>query len=199
MKPPPIRRRFASARRQRGGAVLYSTMILLLIGLVIGAAVGRGAFVQSKVASNFYDRQIAFQVAQAALRVGETKVQDSVGGSGVFRDCTASAPRPCPPNPFTDDTSQINDVSTKDFDFSPNPGAQTDNPPQYVVEYLGNFPVAASEADAPSTLSVKSVGSSYGVHGGGVARADFYRITARSSAPGDGRASVTLQSIMYQR
>jgi len=187
MKPPLIRRRFASARRQRGGVVLYSTMVLLLIGLVIGAAVGRGAFVQTKVASNFYDRQIAFQIAQAALRVGEAQVQGSADGPAGFRDCTASAPKPCPPNPFTDDASPINNVSTEEFDFRPNPGALPDHPPQYVVEYLGSFPVAAPD---------QPVGSNYGT--GGSTQADFYRITARSSAPGDGRAVVTLQSV-YQR
>jgi type IV pilus assembly protein PilX len=185
-------------RRQRGGAVLPVTLMLLLIGLVIGAVVARGAFVQTKVASNFYDRQIAFQNAQAALRLGEGKANSGGGGLGpkgtTFRDCQPSAPA-CAPNPFTDKdnpaTQGMFTVDSSEFDSSKNPGGQSGNQPQYVVEYLGNF-------SAPSSgFSNKSIGSGYGMHGSRP-RADFYRITARSSAPGDDRASVTLQSTYYR-
>jgi type IV pilus assembly protein PilX len=185
MKHMPFSR---AMRRQRGGVALQVTLVLLVIGMVVGAALARGTFIQTKVASNFYDRQIAFQSAQAALRLGENAAQAGSGGLGAFRDCTATAP-PCLPNPFADPDAAAQIVTVADADFNPGPLAA--GQPQYVVEYLGNFPTAASD------FSVKSIGSGYGAHGAR-SRADFYRITGRSSAPGDDRASVTLQSIYFR-
>ena len=208
MKHPPTPHHPARVRRLRGGMTLEITLILLLIVLVIGAAVARGTFVQTKISSNFYDREIAFQAAQAALRVGEARAKAGGGGtgSGQFRDCSTAA-NPCLPNPFNpQQTSQIFYVEPDDFD----PGKLSAGKPQYVIEYLGKFSVDSTGSGSGSSgFFVKNRGSGYGARSGGGGRSpsiaasgnsttDFYRITARSSDPGNNdRASVTLQSIYH--
>lgn len=179
-------------RRQRGVALVVALILLLVITLVGLAAVG-GTIMQQKMTSNFYDRQIAFQSTEGALRQGEIAVQAlPASTSSTFvpaspvRNCSYNSGNHCLANPFTDPnpipTFAATAVSTGNFDA----GALAGGQPQYVIEYLGYF------AAPPDT--VKSLTPTSGVtkHYAG-----FYRITARNGSPAvvKNRATVTLQSI----
>jgi len=63
-----------SPRRERGAALIISLILLVLITLV-GVASLRNVVLEEKMSANFYDRSLAFQAAEAGLRVGEGVAQ----------------------------------------------------------------------------------------------------------------------------
>lgn len=178
---------------QRGVALVVSLILLIVIALV-GLAAVRGTIMQQKMTANFYDRQIAFQANEGALRAAEEVIRASTNPKD-FRNCTSDGPNECYANPFSSGSGLPGDaivtVSTADFDA----GKISASQPQYVIEYMGRFSVPDSTVKNVSTCSGYLPCPSSN-------NAGFYRITARSgritarSGPdsGKGRASVTLQS-----
>ncbi|UZJ44689.1 PilX N-terminal domain-containing pilus assembly protein [Marinimicrobium sp. C6131] len=81
------------ASNQRG-AVLIVGLIMLLLMTIVGLAAIRGSGLQETMAGNMRERNVAFQVAEAGLRVGESRVEntewdasDFDGGiAGFYRD-----------------------------------------------------------------------------------------------------------------
>jgi type IV pilus assembly protein PilX len=63
----------AHARSQRGVALVV-VLILLLITTLLGLASLRGTLLEERMSANLYDRGLAFQAAEAALRQGEALV-----------------------------------------------------------------------------------------------------------------------------
>lgn len=172
-------------RTQRGIA-LATALILLIVVMLVGMAAMRGTILQQKMTSNYYDREMAFQAAEAALRQGEAAVTASAGGLAGYRDCQSTSTIKCVPDPFNDTTVTPTQVSST-TSFSTLLGAG--NKPLYVIEYLGKFNIP------PPNVSQISNCSGYGPCATQT-QADFYRITARSG-PTDvqGRATVTLQTV----
>lgn len=193
----PLRsRRFGpAAPRARGpqsGLALVVSLILLVVITLLGLAAVGTTTVQQKLSANFYDRELAFQSAEAALRVAETVITASpTPTTAPIYDCSAAGGNVCLDNPFHDTnvpTADIQSVSTSAF----NAGAILgNNQPQYVVEYLGNFPLP-NAARNPRQLS-----NSFGYDNAPPPpTANFYRITVRSGPANVGdRASVMLQTL----
>jgi len=179
-------RRPTSRKSQRGVAIVVALVLLVVVTLV-GLAAVRGTIMQQKMTANFYDREVAFQAAEAALRQGEADVQAAASPSG-YRDCSPGSATKCVPNPFTDSTITPTKVTKASFD----PSGLAASPPQYVVEYLGNFTIP------PPSVHQLSNCSGYSPCGA-LNTADFYRVTARSgdTTVGD-RATVVLQTV-YRR
>jgi type IV pilus assembly protein PilX len=179
--------------RQRGVALVVSLLLLIIVAIV-GLAAVRGTLMQQKMASNAYDREQAFQAAEAALRVA-TAVLPTIG-AGYARNCQAAG-QVCPTNPFIDTTLPTGAVKTVTqgtgaataFTASSVAAAQ----PQYVIEFMGSY-------QDPNGIGNNSANmQNAGVQGSG-ATAMFYRITARSGDPknvGD-RAVVTIQATVKQ-
>ncbi|WP_444920980.1 PilX N-terminal domain-containing pilus assembly protein [Microbulbifer sp. CnH-101-G] len=67
-------KRIPLIQRQQKGATLLVGLIILLLMTFIGLAAMRGSGMQELMAGNMRDRQLAFQAAEAALRVAEQKV-----------------------------------------------------------------------------------------------------------------------------
>ena len=185
---------------QRGAALLVALILLVVITLVGLAAIGT-TILQNKAAANQYDRQIAFQTAEAALRQAQIKITTATAGAGTpisqtalsnagFEDCSNvynSTPTQCLANPFGDSNAAADIVPVPASAFSAS--AVAAGQPQYVVQYMGAF--------LAPTPKVRQIGGQapYGAGSSGD-MADYYRITARSSDPSKvkGRAIVTLQS-----
>jgi type IV pilus assembly protein PilX len=179
---------------QRGVALVVALLLLVVITLV-GLAAVRGTIMQQKMASNLYDRQIAFQGAEAAMRAATARIAANPGD--VARNCQAGGVF-CQGNPFDDpnlDTSKIIPVvsGTAAGQFAKSTVAASQ--PQYVVENMGNWVDPTS-----STGFGQSANShNYGAQGTSTT-AVYYRITARSGDPatvGD-RAVVVLQAMIKQ-
>lgn len=177
-----------AGRRQRGIALVVALILLLVITLV-GLAAVSGTLMQQKMSANFFDRQIAFQADEAAMRQAGNAIQiataSAVAPAG-YPDCSPAGGNVCLADPFAESTvPTITTVSKTAFDAGGLSAAQ----PQYIVQYMGCYSV-------PNPTVKKISNKNYG-EGSNMAYADFYRITARSGDPATigGRASVVLQSL----
>lgn len=183
--------RLPQRSRQRGVALAVALILLLVITLV-GLAAVSGTMGQQKMSANFYDRQIAFQETEAAMRQAALAIQTATAATAApagFFNCAVSSGNTCQSNPFIDTTnvpaSNITTMTNTVFQEGSSVAAQ----PQYIVQYMGNFKVK----NPPVSQTSK------GTYGQTPApqTADFYRITARSADPTtiSDRAYVILQSV----
>src|SRR6476469_8159831 len=61
-------------RAMQRGAALVVVLILLLVTTLLGLASLRGTLLEERMSANLYDRGLAFQAAESALREGEALV-----------------------------------------------------------------------------------------------------------------------------
>jgi type IV pilus assembly protein PilX len=174
---------------QRGVALVVS-LILLVVTTILGLASIRSTSLQERMSANMYDRSLALQRAEAALRAAEAAVTgnwDIVALDGV--DCSPAAATLCqiiPASTFTSSDANWTSVAeSHDINDSRTPGV-----PQYHIQFMGT---GSSESD----LGLEA-NADYGSYGNPYPPDDvaYYRITARSSNPaaaGD-QSIVVLQS-----
>ena len=190
------RRSAMPTRTAQRGVALVIALILLVVLTLVGFAAIRGTLIQQKMASNQYDRQIAFQSAEAALRAAKLRI--SGNPAEIARNCRTGS-TVCLSNPFNDSnlpTGSIYEVGEGTAAGQFSASAMAASKPQYVIENMGNW--ADPESDTGFDQSANSY--NYG-NSGGSTTAIYYRITARSGDPavvGD-RAVVILQAIVKQR
>ncbi len=173
-------------RQSQQGIALVVALVLLVVITLVGLAAVRGTIIQQKMAANMFDRQIAFQSAEAAMREAQSRLLSQPGD--VARNCQ-SASVTCLANPFNDTSSKIITVSTYTA------SAVAAGAPQYVVENMGSWQDPTSDTGFNQSANSHN----YGVNGGSTT-AIYYRITARSSDPATvgNRAVVVLQTIVKQ-
>jgi type IV pilus assembly protein PilX len=187
----PRQSQLSSPQAGQRGIALVVALILLVVITLVGLAAVRGTIMQQKMTANFYDRQIAFQATEAALRQAEAAILASTAPT-AFSDCSPAGGNVCLANPFDSSAntpaSAIRPVAVSAFDA----GKMAASQPQYVIQYMGNFKVPDADVTQLSNCS------GYGTCGS-LNTANFYRVTARSG-PADvqDRASVTLQT-MYRK
>ena len=167
-------RRFSHvARRQRGVSLIVSLVLLVVVTLL---AVGslRGVLLQTRMSGTTYDRSLAFEAAEVALRDAErramlkdTATLPTSGCSGGY--CAIPAPADTP-RWLTDSFTGWRASTAQ---------APTNAPPQdAVVEDMGEAPNwVGCENEIPRQPNCST---------------RRYRVTARSTA--DGRATVLVQS-----
>lgn len=177
-----------AGRDQRGVALVVS-LILLVVATLIGLAGVRGTSLQERMSANMYDRSLAFQRAESALRAAE----EAITSSGLITDlggvdCSIlTVPCPVlPPNTFSGTNANWVAVDAEhDVNDERTPGT-----PEYFIQFIGT-----GSADSDLGLNANAGFGSYGNldSEGNVA---FYRVTARSSAPADAldRSIVVLQT-----
>src|SRR6185369_1363363 len=84
------------AHRQRGVALVVA-LVLLLVATLIGLAASRGTMLQERMSGNTFDRSLAFQRAESALRAAEAAISANwqiATLNGV--DCSPTAAVQCP-------------------------------------------------------------------------------------------------------
>lgn len=169
---------------QKGVALFVSLMMLLLITL-IGVAGVRMVSLEEKMAGNSYDRNLAFQAAEAALREAEKYAEDNKP-SPTYTD----ADNTCP-------TSAINNCTSG---LCPTPDKDCASRWESGVTFTGWANATASLSTLAGTAPqyfIEYLGSTFNCTDGGASdpkNCKRYRITARSN-PGTGRAVVILQSV----
>lgn len=170
------------------GAVLIVALLMLLVITLLGLAGARTVSLEEAMAGNSYDRNLALQAVETALREAELRVEASEPApaySDNNADCPAS-PSPinnctqgvCP-KPDKDCPSRWDPASrfTGWTNASINLGTLAGAAPQYFIEYLGNnFPCSDGGPYDPKDCK-------------------RYRITARTNPENVGRAQVMLQSV----
>ena len=78
--------KFQSTTHKQQGAVLFISLIFLLIMTVIGISSLRSSTMDERQAGNALDRQLAFQAAESALRAGERFIDNNT--PTLDEDCT---------------------------------------------------------------------------------------------------------------
>jgi type IV pilus assembly protein PilX len=185
-----------SRRADQRGVALVVALILLVVITLVGLAAVRGTIMQQKMANNLYDRQVAFQNAEAAMRAAAALVSTNPGI--IARNCQAASVV-CLSNPFTDPyfpTGKIQDVAAGTAAGQFKVGSVATGQPQYVVENMGNWVDTTSSTGFNQSANSQNYGAQ-----GTSTTAVYYRITARSGDPavvGD-RAVVMLQATIKQR
>lgn len=180
-----MKRPNSMTRSKQQGISLVVVLIILVVITLLGLASVRGTLLRERMSANMYDRSLAFQAAESALRQAEAAVRAAaLSGAAIGTDCSAVATN-CPiplANTYTGGSAGwTNGTATQTLAA----GA-----PQYVIQFLGR-------RDSTDELNLGHSANSgqYG-GGGGVALESFYRIIARSHDPaaGNDRAVVVLQS-----
>ncbi len=178
-----------NAGQQRGVALVVA-LILLVVATLIGIAASRGTMLQERMSGNAYDRSLAFQRGESALRAAEAAItanSDIALLGGI--DCSPVIGAQCdvvPDDTFTGTSANWVDVAGA---FNVN-NAVTPGVPQYQVHLLGT-----GTADDSFDTGANANTANYG-GGGAPDNVAFYRVTSRSSDPtlADGRSIVVLQT-----
>ncbi len=181
-------------RRQQQGVALFVALIMLLIVTVLGLASMRATTLQERMSANMYDRSLAFQRSEAAMRAAENAITGSwritdLGGV----DCSPGTGVACPLTPantFTaNDATWIDVPAAHQVNTDLSPGT-----PQYHVDFVGTGP-SESSYGVQDNADYANYGNAYAPD-----EVAYYRVTTRSSTPADAddRAIVVLQST-YRR
>jgi type IV pilus assembly protein PilX len=163
-------------RAQQRGVALMVVLILLVLMTLLALVSLRGTLMQERMASNQYDRSLAFQSAEAALREAESV---ATGLTKVDPGCKVGVcDTPVPTDtPRWLDTANWPKNSKETSDT--NLGALAVKS-RYIIEYMGEF--AGKTCTTSGDVSETTCSD----------QEKIYRITARSSAAD--RADVTLQT-----
>lgn len=160
-------------RTTQRGAILVTSLLLLLVLTIIGVSVMQMTRMQERMAGNSRDLNLAFQGAESGLRGGEAKILSFVAAPAA---CSGS---PCTTVYSKDALPPLNNQNEtfwtdKSQTFSdPNLGSELKDPPQYIIEQLAFVP--------------------YSKEFGELTGRDFYQTSARSSG-GTGGAEAVVQS-----
>jgi type IV pilus assembly protein PilX len=168
---------------QQGGIALIMAIIMLIVATLAGIAGIRGSSLQEKLSGNLYDRAIALQAAEAALKAAELRIvsTDRVNllKDSKIVDCTVAATNcpPIPTNAFNNDANGWTALAT-----TTNSSLKADTYPQYFIQYLG-----LKNSNAVTDTSQSAIPLQYGATGGGSGSDSpqnaTYRVIARSSQP----------------
>ena len=176
--------RCACKRNERGVALVVA-LVLLLVATLIGLAGIRNTNLQERMSANMYDRSLAFQRAESALRDAERAITANWQIATLNgQDCSPTATTLCGAVPASNavwtsvgGTYNVNNDKT--------PGT-----PQYFIQFMGT-------GSSENSLGLES-NADYGNYGNAYPpdNVAYYRVTARSSAPADAgdRSMVVLQS-----
>lgn len=160
---------------QQRGVALVIVLILLLVMTLLGLASMRGTLLEERMSGNLFDRSLAFQAAEAALRQGEALAVTKPVFPTAGCDAAGLCAQPAPAAGLLD--RWLDPVFNGWVNATVSLGA-TAGTPQYFIEDMGlapNWPGCNRELDvSPNCMSRR------------------FRVTARSVAAG--RAQVILQS-----
>ncbi|MDF3021930.1 MAG: pilus assembly protein [Steroidobacteraceae bacterium] len=161
--------------------MVVALIFLVVMTMLILASI-RGTVMQERMAANLYDRSLAFQAAEAALREGERMVETSPPKpTATGCDTNGNCGKPDPDEaPVWQDEDNWENAHSPDIEIG-----DLAVPPKYLVELLAEempevnlCESTAIDPDAPCYSGPEGL---------------RYRITARSGEAG--RAVVILQSV----
>ncbi len=175
-------------------------LFLLIAVTLLGLAALRGTIMEERMSAHMFDRSLAFQAAESALRIAEQKVQEAaVAGRSIGVDCSSTGVT-CAGTPSGLGAASHGDCAANASGCWIRVGAtssyseQTGGAPQYYIEYMGNVEVRDENAGAERGASANQGGATQSTY-----RRAIYRISARSHDPRGSRAVVALQATMELR
>lgn len=180
--------------RKQSGAALMVSLVMLLIVTMIGLASVRSATNQEKMSANMYDRALAYQAAEAALKAAEKVVLNASDPYAIGTDCIddTSTCLSIPANTFNSGTQVTWTNVGASFKMNSSLLSST---PQYYIERVG-LVGGTDELGVGSSANCDN----YAGCDETPPTALLYRITARSANPSAnaGRAIVAFQATIKQ-
>lgn len=82
-------------RKRQSGAALIVALVMLLVMTLIAVTASRTSVLQERMAGNLRQGSVAFEGAEATLRIGEQWINDQIGGPRPV----AVDPAACPSDP----------------------------------------------------------------------------------------------------
>ncbi|MGH8283502.1 MAG: pilus assembly PilX family protein [Gammaproteobacteria bacterium] len=176
------------ANRQQG-FVLIVALVLLLILTIIGVAASQRTTLEQKMAGNAQNHDMAFQAAEAALRAGESGIEQGTfvnfagDSGGLFLFDPSITPQWLTTSGTVDSSFLADPANMQSYTIT---GNSITNPPVFAQ------PLFMIEQMPP----VPAPGQSLGLqeYGSGVPQVQVYRITALGWG-GDANGQVVLQSV----
>jgi len=189
MRHVPLRIESCSRRAQKG-AVLFVSLIFLLILTLLGVMLARIQSSEERMAQNDSNHELAVEAAEAALRLAESNIKQGLYSQAQF---TANAAGLYTLNPAVgsvyspgyDWMAQAAAGNTIAYNGSALASVPAANPPQFIIE---NLPAVA--------LPGANIGSC-GSYSGGNGCTTVYQITTHATG-GDATGNATLRSIYQQ-
>jgi type IV pilus assembly protein PilX len=190
------RRVFSFDRARQRGAVLFVSLILLLILTLIGVTAARMQTVEERMAQNDDNHQLALQAAEAALRYGETLLWGGIystsdfaaNANGLYQlqtEVQAAVGSSNPAQASIVDSINWSSPGTQSMAYA-GPGlSNAPAPPQSAQIVIESLPPVARAGDPICTPG-------YGQE----QVCSVYRITAHAVG-GDSTSAATLQSIFH--
>jgi type IV pilus assembly protein PilX len=167
------------------GVALVVALVLMVVATLIGLAGIRGTSLQERMSANMYDRSLAFQRAEAALRDAERAITANWRIADLRgQDCSPSPVTLCGTVPAAN-AVWVTVGGNYNVNYEKTPGT-----PQYFIQFMGT-------GNEQNNLGLDA-NADYGNYGNSYPpdNVAYYRVTARSSAPADAgdRSIVVLQS-----
>ena len=166
-------------KKQRG-ITLAIVLIMLLIITVLGVASIRGATTQERMTGNFYDRTIAMQAAESALREAFRLVTESNNPPNVAIDCTDSTEGRCGAVPSSTFTGSGAADGWSNAATQINTSFSTVSGPQYLIQKIASIQNGGGGASNDDAFDL---GIGYRDRGIPSTTTSIYRIIARSRIP----------------
>lgn len=153
-------------------------LVILMVLTLLATASARMTLLEERMTGNTQDRNIAFQVAEAALRAGEAEAQLPVVPNFDVNEAGLYTPADPANSPVWNgvDWADAEDVFVYTA-LDDAPGALTNAAGSYIVEQLPRIATPGESLAADASVD----------------EATFYRVTSRGVGVG-GNATVTLQS-----
>ncbi|MDP2326384.1 MAG: PilX N-terminal domain-containing pilus assembly protein [Gammaproteobacteria bacterium] len=170
--------------RERGAAMVIALVMLLVLTLLATAS-ARMTLMEERMTGNTQDRNIAFQVAEAGLRGGESQAQlpvlpdFSVNQQGLYTPAAPGAAAVWEAIDWTDAADVLTHETADDVPalLDDAPGVLADASVSFVVEQLPRVATPGESLAADTSVD----------------EATFYRVTSRGVGV-SGNATVTLQT-----
>ena len=133
----------ADLTRERGSALIMVLLFLAMMS-ILGIAAMRGSSLEEKMSGNSYDRAIALEAAEAALRDGELDVLRNLSTASPF-DAACAAGLCLPATTPTPQWRAVNwnGANVREYGVASTEGAYTvpvARAPRYIVELLPDMP-----------------------------------------------------------
>ena len=158
-------------RAHERGAILVTSLLLLLVLTIIGVSVMQMTRMQERMAGNSSDVSIAFQGAESGLRGAETKV---LSFAGLLKECSVTG-SVCD-SAYAKDT--VGALNTKDKEFWKDNAVKfsevkisegLEEDPQFIIEKLAFVPYSAEFAPIEGREFYQTSARSTGASGNAVA------------------------------
>ncbi|QBM18062.1 hypothetical protein MARI_21910 [Marinobacter sp. JH2] len=188
-----------NTHHQQQGMALMVSLVLLVVVTLVGLAGMRGTILQERMAGGAYDRETGFQAAEAALIMGARAFtgnrqtwEAQIAANSAELDCSDKS---CVSNPSGQITNSLWQSIAKGTGQTEFTAIDSANPPQFVVQLLGDCSSTGAGTGFTGTTDQNEGGP------GGTQltnQGTCYRITARALDPTAAinaeRAQVVLQA-----